>query len=70
MKLTSLFLLPQLNFVLFPVSPLVGSQTDELLGCLELGNSGTCLFRRIHSSPVNELVLIRAILLLLLLPLF
>lgn len=56
MKLTALFLLPQLNFVLFSVSILVGGRTDKLLGSLELGNLGTRLFRRIHSSPVNELL--------------
>lgn len=41
MKLAALFIIPQLNFALFSVCILVGDQTDELLGCWDLGNLGT-----------------------------
>lgn len=60
MKRAALFIIPQLNFVLFSVSILVGDQTDELLGCWELGDS----VRGIQSSPVNELELTIMLLLL------
>ena len=56
MKLAALFILPQLNFVLFSVSILVDAQTDELLGCWDLRSLGTHFFRGIQSFPVNELV--------------
>lgn len=56
MKLAALFILPQLNFVLFSVSVLVGALTDELLSCWELRSLGTRFCSGVQSSFVSGLV--------------